>query len=181
MEPLLPLGRNNSQPHQSQFQSPPLTEKKGKRGSGLKRKVKEIAEKLKTLSVEERLELESVQSLLSALELESLPPQSGLLASLNYCTALLWSASRKYLSLHLSRKISKSNLYCLFFSFLALIFYFELHTSSGFTRLWLKWDDVDLRSVEVRPESTRNSLHFLHHFPPLQFPFLLFPSLCASL
>jgi hypothetical protein len=47
------------------------------------------------------------------------------------------------------RKLSKSNFFGVFFSVLAFIFYFELHTTPGFTRMWLKWENVDLRSVEV--------------------------------
>jgi len=47
------------------------------------------------------------------------------------------------------RKLSKSNFFGVFFSILAFVFYFELHTPPGFTRMWLKWENVELRSVEV--------------------------------
>ncbi|CAL8070782.1 unnamed protein product [Orchesella dallaii] len=43
---------------------------------------------------------------------------------------------------------TRSNLLSVFLSFLAFIFYFQLHTTTGFSRLWLKWENVDLSSVE---------------------------------
>ena len=64
----------------------------------------------------------------------------------------LWKTVQKCLLL--PKKPSKSNAFGLFFLILACIFYFELHTSSGFTRLWLKWENVDLGSVEVNHNNT---------------------------
>lgn len=155
------MGRHNS--HHFPANSSPERKVGGDAGP-IKKKVKEIAEKLKTLAPEERLELKSIQALLSVLELESvsktIPPSSAIIASIKHFYTILSSLSKKYFSPLLSQKISKSNLYCLFFSFLALIFYFELHTSSGFTRFWLKWEDVDLRSVEVNSRGALLSLLF---------------------
>lgn len=57
--------------------------------------------------------------------------------------------AKKYFFMLKPRKPSKSNFFGVFFSILAFIFYFELHTINGFSRLWLKWENVDLGSVEV--------------------------------
>lgn len=57
--------------------------------------------------------------------------------------------AKKYFFMLRPRKPSKSNFFGVFFSILAFIFYYELHTINGFSRLWLKWENVDLSSVEV--------------------------------
>ncbi|CAG7821994.1 unnamed protein product [Allacma fusca] len=74
----------------------------------------------------------------------------------------LWKTLQKYF---LPKKPSKSNAFGLFFLILACIFYFELHTSSGFTRLWLKWENVDLGSVECTIESPHLAMEIFR--PPV--------------
>ncbi|CAL8070830.1 unnamed protein product [Orchesella dallaii] len=63
------------------------------------------------------------------------------------------NVAKKYFIMLKPRKPSKSNFFGVFFSILAFIFYFELHTITGFSRLWLKWENVELRSVECTIES----------------------------
>ncbi|XP_021943372.2 uncharacterized protein LOC110841977 isoform X1 [Folsomia candida] len=63
------------------------------------------------------------------------------------------------------RKLSTSNFFGVFFSILAFIFYFELHTTPGFTRMWLKWENVELRSVECTIESPHLAMELFR--PPV--------------
>lgn len=69
--------------------------------------------------------------------------------------------AKKYFFMLRPRKPSKSNFFGVFFSILAFIFYFELHTINGFSRLWLKWENVDLSSVEVAKQTYNLFISFV--------------------
>ncbi|ODM94654.1 hypothetical protein Ocin01_12024 [Orchesella cincta] len=75
------------------------------------------------------------------------------------------SVAKKYFFMLKPRKPSKSNFFGVFFSILAFIFYFELHTITGFSRLWLKWENVELRSVECTIESPNLAMELFR--PPV--------------
>lgn len=72
--------------------------------------------------------------------------------------------AKKYFFMLRPRKPSKSNFFGVFFSILAFIFYYELHTINGFSRLWLKWENVDLSSVEVSNKNIHITYFTLTNF-----------------
>jgi hypothetical protein len=156
------MGRHS---HQS-----PSADRRSEVLSAAKRKIKVMAEKLGGLKGEVRVGLKGIEAVISALEVGPSSSSSSSLKTiistsssfrflqtkLNTTRSVLSAQFGKVLGPFLTRKPSKSNLSCVFLSLLALIFYLELHTSSGFTRFWLKWENVDLRSVEVSDSLLRS-------------------------